>query len=138
MSKKDGEVLRVPMLQCLKRITKELADKFQDVNKFVEEKTGKKLNLELISVVQKAEDDFRIKVRGTVFTKRITEEEFQVVWWIHTCPAHFYLLQWDQVAFGRGHNFLYSGVIEAKSEVLAKEIAIYTHHEQIPRVLSRI
>ena len=137
MNKTDGEILRIPMLQCLKRITEELAEKLQDVNRCVEEKTDTKLNLEVISITQRKEDDFRIKVKGVAFTGRVTEEEFQVLWWSHTCPAHFHLQQWGRVAFGRGYNFVYCGVIEARSEILAREIGIYTHHLQIPGILSR-
>ncbi|MDD5464096.1 MAG: hypothetical protein PHP62_03025 [Candidatus Moranbacteria bacterium] len=137
MSKEDGEILRVPMLQCLKRITEELGDKLKDVNRLVEEKSDKKLNLAVVSVIQKAEDDFRIKVRGISHTGKMVEEEFQVLWRSYTCPAHFHLLQWGRVAFGPGYNFIYCGVISARSEILAREIGIYTHHLQIPGILSR-
>ncbi|KKP94606.1 MAG: hypothetical protein US25_C0028G0003 [Candidatus Moranbacteria bacterium GW2011_GWE1_36_7] len=137
MSKDSGEILREPMLQCLKRITEELAERLQEVNRFVEEKTSKKLNLEVISIVQKTETDYRIRVRGISHTGRMVEEEFQILWWSHTCPAHFHLHQWGRVAFGPGYNFIYCGVIDAWSKILAREIGIYTHHLQIPGVLSR-
>ncbi len=137
MSKANGEILRVPMLQCLKRIMGEIEEKFQAINKLVEEKTLKKLNLELVSITQKAEDDFRIKVRGISHAGRMVDEEFQVLWWSNICPAYFHLLQWGSVAFGPGYNFIYCGVIDAWSEALAMEIAIRTHHLQIPGILSR-
>lgn len=138
MGKEDNEILRVPMLKCLARIIEELTEGLQRVNQSVEEKTEEKLNLEAVSITKKAEDDFRIKIRGTAFTRRTVEEEFQVLWMGNTCPTHFHLLQWDRVAFGPGCAFIYRGVIEASSEVLAREIAIYTHHLQIPGVLSRL
>lgn len=137
MGKEAGEILGVPMLQCLKRITEELADKLRDLSGFVKERTGKNLNLELVSIVQNAENDFRIKVRGITHSGRMTEEEFQVLWLNHVCPAYFHLYQRDRVPFDIGYAFVYCGVIEANSEILAKEIAIYTHHLQIPGILSR-
>lgn len=133
----NGETLREPMLECLKRVTEELAEKLEELNKLVKEKTGKDLKLEILSVVQHAADDYRIKVRGIAFTSKTTEEEFQVKWMSDTCPSSIHLLQWRMVAFGRGRNFIYCGVVDATSEALAKEIAIYTHHMQIPGVLSR-
>ncbi|NTV22503.1 MAG: hypothetical protein HGB03_02975 [Candidatus Yonathbacteria bacterium] len=133
MNKSSDKELRSPMLQCLKRIIGGLSEKLQTVKNQVEKNTGKKLNLEVISIFQKADDDFRIKVRGISFSGHAVEKEFQVVWWGHTCPTSFHLLRWDHFKF----DFIYCGVIAANPEILAKEIAIYTYGKQIPEVLSR-
>jgi hypothetical protein len=138
MKTKASECLKEPMLQVLTRVINEISDQFKILNQLVEEKAGRKLNLQIVNILQVTENYWRIKVKGNSFTGRETKEEFKLVWWEHTCPANFHLLQWGRVAFGPGYNFIYGGVVEPNAEYIAKELAIYTHHEQIPGVLSRI
>lgn len=138
MSKESLEILRVPMLVCLKRVIGELADKLQGINELVEKRTGQKLDLKIVSVDQIKKEDFRIKVSGITTSKRETEEEFQVLWWSNTCPTYFHLLQRDRIAYSCGHEFIYRGLVDARSEILGREVAIWTHRMQIPGVLSRV
>lgn len=132
------ECLREPMLQILARIIAELKDQLQVLNELVKKEAGIVLNMEITHVCRVADDDWRIKVKGNSFTGRENEEEFKLVWWSHTCPANFHLLQWGKGAFSFEYNFLYSGVVEPNARYIAREIAIYTHHQQIPKVLSRV
>lgn len=139
MTTQVAQELKAPMLQCLKRITMELAERLCEINSSVEEKSGIGLGMGIVYVEEKSEDDFRIKVKGNTHSGRVTEELFQVSWKDHTCPTYFHLQRWERGSLGQqGYDFHYCGMVKPSSNDLAKEIAIYTHHMQISGVLSRL
>ncbi|MFA7208755.1 MAG: hypothetical protein WC120_00570 [Parcubacteria group bacterium] len=133
-----SEYIRGTMLDILARIMGDMNYQLQNLNRVVEKKDGRKLNLRLLDVHQAAEDDWRIRIKGDSSAGRESEEEFQIVWWPDTCPENFHLLQLEWTAFGSGRDFVYRGVMAQSAESIARELAIYTHGEQIPGILSRI
>ncbi len=130
--------LKGPMLQCLSRIIEELDTQLHFWNKTVEEKTGKNLGLRITDKQKISKNEWILKVEGITHADNPTEELFKIVWWNHTCPTSFHLFQWGEISLSYTRDFIYSGVIQPHSNFIAKEIAIFTHHLQIPNILSRI
>lgn len=137
VSKISHEIRRDAWRNILERMLEELPAALEVINKKVEASTGKKLGLQVISIIGNPEDDYRIKVSGMTSSNGYVTEEFQVMWKEDTCPNYFHLFQWNQLPFMGGNDFIFNCLVEPSSQSLAKEVAIFTHHMQIPGVLSR-
>lgn len=129
----DGEILREGMCGTLESIMEALENEVKELSEKVEQKSGIKINLKVERIGKISDEKWLVMISGLGWTEETNQIEFIIKWLKDTSPSHFHLFKKSPC----NHEEHYLCMLRATGADIAKEMGIFTHHKQIPGVLSR-